>query len=595
MGRNNSKIYLVLVATVLLFRVNGWAQQSGAGIRSSQRPTGTITGRVVNSAGEPLSGAGVYASSLGSGARAQSVTADSNGEFKIDGLEAGLYRISGGMAGYLSPSLPTLNDSHNYYRIGDSVTLTLIKGAVITGTVTGPNGPLVGVGVFAIRVRDEDGKKLTASFGSRERSTDDRGVFRLYGLLPGAYLISAAKPRIGLIAPSAYDNDAPTYFPSATRDTAAEIIVRDGDEIAADIQYRAEPGHAVSGKVAGLVESQTSFSPGASIVLTDVQNRTAITSTGTGSSENYSFAIYGVPDGEYELSASQFLPTRDELKSAPRRVTVRGADVTGIDLTLAPQASIEGRIIFEADPRAGCAKRRDTAAQETMVYARRYEPEKKTGASAKAAELSDVSLSAANHVSLGVGDVKGSFTFRNLLPGSYRIDPRAPANGWYIRSITKGPANSAAARTVGVTTARDGVTAKSGERVSDLIVTITEGGASVSGRISEAEAQTLPPRLRVYLVPAEREAAGNVLRFYEARTEANRSFTVDNINPGKYWIVAQPVEENDGVAKSIRQDGAFRSKIVRDAEALKKDITLKPCEQISDYDLPYPSPPTSPQ
>ena len=77
-------------------------------------------------------------------------------------------------------------------------------------------------------------------------------MYRFYGLLPGGYLISAARPRIGFIAPSPYDNDAPTYFPSSTRDTAAEVIVRDGEEMTADIQYRAEPGHAISGKVAGV-------------------------------------------------------------------------------------------------------------------------------------------------------------------------------------------------------------------------------------------------------------------------------------------------------------------------------------------------------
>jgi hypothetical protein len=51
-----------------------------------------ITGRVVNSAGEPLSGAVVYASSLGNTTRAQRGTVDIGGEF--DEPEAGLYRVS---------------------------------------------------------------------------------------------------------------------------------------------------------------------------------------------------------------------------------------------------------------------------------------------------------------------------------------------------------------------------------------------------------------------------------------------------------------------------------------------------------------------
>src|SRR6266498_1475322 len=157
---NKSKTYFVLVVALLLFRLNGWAQQSGATTKPSERPTGAITGRVINSAGEPIPGAAVSASSF-TGTRSQTATVNANGEFKIDGLEPGLYRLFTGMTGYVFAFQPSPNDSPTYYRIGDSVTLTLFKGGVITGTVTGANGPLVGVGVFATRVQDEEGKKLT--------------------------------------------------------------------------------------------------------------------------------------------------------------------------------------------------------------------------------------------------------------------------------------------------------------------------------------------------------------------------------------------------------------------------------------------------
>src|SRR5204863_3150694 len=129
------------------------------------------------------------------------------------------------------------------------------------------------------RVRDQDGKKVPPGI-LRERRTDDRGAFRIYGLAPGAYLISAGKPRIGLIAPTAYDTDSPTYFPSATRDTASEITVRDGDEVTADIQYRAERGYAVSGRVSGVLQTETSFANGAQISLIDARTLGAVGSGG---------------------------------------------------------------------------------------------------------------------------------------------------------------------------------------------------------------------------------------------------------------------------------------------------------------------------
>jgi hypothetical protein len=414
-------------------------------------------------------------------------------------------------------------------------------------------------------------------------------------LLPGGYLIWAAKPRIGLIAPTAYDNDTPTYAPSSTRDTASEVVVRDGEEITADIQYRAEPGHAISGKVAGVVESQTQFSPGTSINLTDVRDRSSLVATSTSSNNNLSFAISGVADGEYELSALQFLQSRDELRSPPRRVTVHGADVTGMVLTLAPLASIEGRLVFENDPKGGCGKRRETAAQETIVFGHRYEPERKANVAAKTAPLADVSLSATNYISTGVGDAKGSFTLKNLPPGSYRIDPRPPASGWYVRSIAIRATQPVAARAASLVVARDGISLKSGERVSGLTVAITEGAASIRGRISVAAGQSLPPSMRLYLVPAERDSSENLLRFFEGTVANDGTFAMGNLAPGRYWMIAQPAVESDSNSvKSIKSDSAFRSKVLRDGEALKKEIAFKPCERTTDYDLPY-SPPTSPK
>ena len=585
--------FLLIVAQFLLIASTCWAQQEAGSTKPSEKPNGMISGRVVNSAGEPVSDAVVYANLLGTTSRSQRGTVDANGEFKIDGLQAGLYRISAGAPGYVSAQQPGPTDSHSYYRIGDSVTLRLVKGGVITGTVTGPKGPLVAMGVYAIRVRDEANKPLTAAMGFHERSTDDRGVYRLYGLLPGGYLISAAKPRIGLIAPTAYDNYTPTYFPSSTRDTASEVAVREGEEITADIQYRAEPGHAISGTVVGVVESQTQFSPSASINLTSVRDRSSHMGTSASSNDNFSFAIYGVADGEYELSALQFSQSRDEFRSPPQRVTVRGADVTGITLTLAPMASIEGRLVFENDPKAGCGKRRETAAQETIVFGRRYEPEKKANVAAKTAP--DVSLSATNHVSTGVADAKGSFTLRNLPPGSYRIDPRAPASGWYVRSIAIGATQTVATRAASHVIARDGIILKSGERVSGLTVTITEGAASIRGRISVAGDQSLLPRMRLYLVPAEPDSSENLLRFFEGTVANDGTFAMGNLAPGRYWMIAQPAVESDSNSvKSIKSDSAFRSKVLRDGAALKKEISFKPCERTIDYDLPY-SPPTSPK
>jgi hypothetical protein len=267
--------------------------------------------------------------------------------------------------------------------------------------------------------------------------------------------------------------------------------------------------------------------------------------------------------------------------------------VTGVTLTLAPLASIEGQLVLENDPKNVCAKRRETASRETIIFARRYEPEPKPAPNeaSKTPTPSDIPLLLVNSVIESVPDEKRAFAMRNLVPGSYRIDPRAPARGWYIRSIGLGSAQAAVGRNSSLAVARDGITLKSGEHLSGVTVTITEGAARLRGHLTMAEGLRAPAGLRVYLVPAERESTENVLRFFEAPVDAEGGFTIDNIAPGRYWLIARPADDGDpSKVKPIRQESALRVRVLREAEALKKEIAFKPCEQSDNYEWPWTAP-----
>ena len=152
----------------------------------------SITGRVVNEAGQPLPNAAVYVQAVGIPRVSEPATTDRDGRFKVTGLQPVPYTIHVTMPAYVSPSILDPESRSKQYKVGDSVTFVLIKGGVITGTVrTAAGDPLVGVNVRARMIRDDKGRRIGPGLMLHQIPTDDRGVYRIYGLLTGTYIVVA--------------------------------------------------------------------------------------------------------------------------------------------------------------------------------------------------------------------------------------------------------------------------------------------------------------------------------------------------------------------------------------------------------------------
>jgi carboxypeptidase family protein len=583
-------LFVPLIARSLLPLLCGAtiaAQQPAANSSETKSPaTRAITGRVV-SEGQPVPGATVFIVAIGS-TNGQRTGTDNEGNFSAEGLDAGAYRVSVNSPGYVSEGSPTVpNNPPTYYRPGDSVTFTLIKGGVISGTVTNGDGePVVNATVRAWRIRDSEGKPIQNVFQSRDRATDDRGYYRLYGLQPGSYIISAggATQFSGPVVTNAYANDAPTFAPASTRDTAVEIVVSSGQEATADIRYRGEPGHSVSGRVTG-AQPQPPYL--ASVRLTDVSGHAMIGATNA-ARDDQAFQLNGVSDGDYEINAITSSPNGEALVSAARRVSVKGSDVTGIDLALAPLGSISGRVNLETDPKLNCGRRRESFLRETAISARRAPTEK---SDAKTSKDKTVDVIEPTPILFAFAEAvpndKNEINLRNLGSGTYSLETRLLAAGWFIKGITVG---SGSTRATSPNIPRDGINLKSGERVAGLTVTIAEGAASFRGRFTVAEGQSLPPNLRVYLVPVEKEVVADVLRFFETRADTDGGFGIGNIAPGHYWMIGRAADEGEpATIKPIRQDSALRSQVLKEAEKTGNEIQLQPCQRILDYEIRYPA------
>src|SRR5262245_20638750 len=166
---------------------------SGTAVLSGVLTTGATSPQPVRRATIRLSGASIPSARLAG--------TDDEGKFVFDALPAGSYTLSATKPGYVltfygsrhpgrGPGVPVaIVDGQRA-----NVALTIVTGAVITGTITDPRGmPAPNVAVTAVGLSPQ-GTSATTLRGV----TDDRGTYRLFGLAPGDYLISAVR-RVSMV------------------------------------------------------------------------------------------------------------------------------------------------------------------------------------------------------------------------------------------------------------------------------------------------------------------------------------------------------------------------------------------------------------
>ena len=574
-------LYHVLAALVLLITL-GSAVAAQSQSDESATSTGAISGQVVNDSGQPLPNVLVGVRAFGSGGPGRTTTTDSEGSFQMKGLEPVAYLISAALPGHVMTPRDPDRTPAAYYHLGDVARIEMVKGGVITGTVTRSAGePVIVVPVRAYMIRDSNGRPSRYGAPFKEVTTDDRGIYRIYGVPSGTYVVAAGGGNSSPYNVSAFGSDVPTYAPSSPRDAAAEVFVRAGEESAnVDIRYRGETGHVVSGLANSAVASDQP--PGFSVTLVSTFNGIAQPSYSSFQTPGgRGFAIYGVADGDYDAIAQSYFPGGGEwLISETRRIKVKGADISGIELTAKPLGAITGRVVLEEAKVPECKDKRRLLLRETVVSS--WHNEK-------------VSTDQPPFV-WGLGgpvlpDPQGEFHLHNLAPGQYRFNVPPTAKYWYLKSVSWPSVAGAKAAPANrpVDAARNWTILKPGDRLSGLIITMAAGAASLRGQIEIAEGQRLPPRLFVYLVPAEPEKADDVLRFFAALVEADGSFALNNLPPGRYWPIAQTANDSDvNVLSKLRlpDEAEARAKLRHDAESAKIETGLQPCQNLTGYRLP---------
>lgn len=570
---------------------------------STKPAPNSISGRVVNQTGQPVANATISITRLNSASPARPMPVAADGSFKVTGLEPGIFSVTASAPGYVNVPRDPATTPASYYHIGDTVSISMLKGGVINGAVTDPGGdPVVAVRVKALMVRDALGQppsKLVVA----ERQTDDRGIYRLYGLQPGTYVVAAGGPSAfgvqsafigggfggGFGSGSAamvYDREAPVFSPSSTRDTAAEITVFAGEEINdVNIRYRAEPGHSISGFVKSSAPGKGAFARSFVILSRPNHGGEVMSSV---AARGAAFVLYGVADGDYELSAQTSLGPDEAMVSLPRRLTVRGANVSGIVLTTSPLGSISGRVAFEPSKVPECRNKREPRLQELLVTAER------TVRKGAAEDRQHLQFSSAS----GAPGTNGGFLLSKLGAGQYTLDVHYFAKYWYLRAIampsataqttSRPPAGGSQPPPTGIDVARGGISLKLGSRLTGVNVVLSEGAASLRGRVAALANEKLPPGLTAFLIPSEKEQSDNVLRFFAAPVNDDGGFAFGNLPPGRYVALVgstaeTPIQSATALQRPVAADIRAR---LRASAAGGPTVELTPCQNMSDFLVP---------
>ena len=198
----------ILVATQVLAQDFGGQRQrlrdtpAQTGLSADTSNVAMISGRVVDGrTGQALPRAQVVATARDTGGRRHAAQTDQSGRYELSNLAPGRFTVTVSKPGYVTlfygqrrprqPSTPVKVVAGEHL---ENLDLALLAGSVITGQVVDENGAALPLATVRIlRYVYQQGHQQLVPVGTDR--TDDRGQYRVFGLEPGDYVVSANVPR----------------------------------------------------------------------------------------------------------------------------------------------------------------------------------------------------------------------------------------------------------------------------------------------------------------------------------------------------------------------------------------------------------------
>lgn len=531
--------------------------------------TGIIAGRVVEAGSQtPITEAIVslfgppdpVARSLGERRRAM---VDPQGRFVFTGLPPGAYGVTAVQFGYVSgafgkirPSVDQLQsiDLADGQRFTDATILMWRFGSIAGRVVDEAGEPMVGVRVTLFTRTFQGGEVgwQPVYDGGTTQSfyTDDRGIYRAAGLLPGEYAVavpatvstfpvdvmrdiqtSRVNLGVGETAPlgdvrnlqignqilttmsrspippareggplTVYET---TFHPDVTSvDRAVAVRIAPGESRrGVDIRLVARPTVRVTGRIVG---------PDGPLPLTPFR---VVRAGGTPATEAFGletatgitdargqFTLLGVPRGSYILRVSASLPVsapggRPIPISAEHALVVGDSDVADVVVTARAGATISGRV-----------------------------------------EVRGSQPVAASALQLGVESLYRGYEGR--VDANYRFSMTLPPGRYLV--LVRTPTSVCLATSGGKDISDDWLVVGE-QNVTDILVVCTDGGTSISGIVSDDRGQP-DPRTRVAVFPTDRRfwtgAEFRKRRNASAFPSPDGRYRIKDLPPGDYFVAA---------------------------------------------------------
>ena len=440
-----------------------------------------------------------------------------SGRFTFTDVPPGRYTIRGERENYMAPRV---NESYQSGFVKslvvetnkktDPVEMELIPPGVMSGTVFDPEGqPAVNVSVNAYRViiaPERNGGELW--FAGRAVTTNDRGDFRLSGIPPGGLWIAASPRPDGPQA--AWDRTF--YGDVITPETATRIKVVTGGEVPRlDIHLKARTGpfkitgtainpFAILNPTTGAIDRSISNFQlvNRKVSLINDGRPSFLNAIPVSARSNGEFEIGNVRPGTYDLVATATDPATRQTHFGRIPVEVRNADVSGVSLVISPNLSLKGQVEVRG-----------------------------TRAASIKPETLSIQLQSLGSINGGGPpmrpDTNGKFSNDRVPEEKYRVQVNGVPQDSYIQDIRYGSAS----------VFDDGFTPSPN---SELQVIVNSDGLTLKGSVHSAKGQPVAAAT-IALVPPQSQRQ-NPVRFRQATTDDQGTFTIRGVAPGPYTIFA---------------------------------------------------------